>query len=68
MARKKKSERVYYKKALSVIKDNARIRRIREKYGADAFKKWGTKGKGSPILLAYKEGRITIKPRRKISD
>lgn len=67
MAKKKKSEREYYSKTFKIIPDRARIRRIKEKHGKDAFIKWGKRG-GSPILKAWKEGRIIIKPRRKISD
>jgi hypothetical protein len=67
MARKKKSEREYYKRTFKIIPDSARTRRIKEKYGKDAFRKWGRKG-SSPILKAWKEGRVSIKPRRKISD
>jgi len=38
-----------------------RIKKIREKYGADAFRKWGSAG-GNPVLLAQKKGyKITIR-------
>jgi hypothetical protein len=33
-------------------RDSQRIQKIKRKYGADAFKKFGRKG-GSPILLSY---------------
>jgi len=33
-----------------------RTRRIRRKYGKDAFKEWGSKG-GNPILLKHKGGK-----------
>ncbi len=37
-----------------------RIKKIREKYGADIFVKWGKSG-GNPTLLAIKKGyKVTI--------
>lgn len=36
---------------VKVIDDN-RTKKIRQKFGKDAFRKWGKLG-GSPILLAY---------------
>jgi len=39
---------------------------IRKKYGKNAFQKWGRTGT-SPVLKAWKEGRVTIhtKPQKK---
>ena len=37
------------------IKD-ARLEKIKHKYGKDAFKKWGRKG-GSPILIQYAKSK-----------
>jgi len=31
---------------------------IKKKYGANAFRKWGAKAGGSPVLKAWSEGRI----------
>jgi len=33
--------------------------KIKQKYGSNAFRKWGKLG-GSPVLKAYKEGRVTM--------
>jgi len=41
-------------KTKSPNKYNLRTRRIRRKYGKDAFKEWGKKG-GNPILLKHKK-------------
>lgn len=39
------------------------VEKIRQKYGKDAFKKWGElPNSGSPVLKAWAEGRIAIKP------
>jgi len=49
---------------ISMAKYDARTERIKRKFGADAFKKWGKKG-GSPILIAQREGRVTVHKKRK---
>jgi len=43
-----------------------RVAKIRRKFGRDAFRKWGSEenGGGSPILIAAREGRVTIHGRR----
>lgn len=51
-----------------VVKSKAyeelRIRRIRQKYGANIFHTWGERG-GSPYLLALRRGdKLTIKHRK----
>lgn len=43
-------------KSKSVNKYKLRTRRIRRKYGADAYKKWGKMG-GNPVLLKHKRKR-----------
>lgn len=37
------------------------VEKIRQKFGKDAFKKWGNQpDSGSPILKAWREGRVKI--------
>jgi len=44
--------------------EEARIRKIRNKYGADAFRKWGKSG-GSPYLMALRRGdKLAIRKRK----
>lgn len=40
-----------------MVNQNERIRKIKKKYGADAFVKFGKKG-GSPVLRDWKAGRL----------
>ncbi len=41
-----------------------RVERLKRKYGANIFVKWGREG-GSPLLKAWEEGRVTIHKARK---
>lgn len=34
------------------------VNSIKRKYGANCFSKWGGKTGGSPVLKAWKEGKI----------
>jgi hypothetical protein len=45
---------------MSNTKQEQRITKIKKKFGANAFKNWGGKTGGSPVLKAWREGRITI--------
>jgi hypothetical protein len=45
------------------LKGEAHVKYIKRKYGANAYEKWGKKG-GSPVLIAYREGRVRIIPKR----
>jgi hypothetical protein len=52
---------------MSQSKQEQRIKKIRERFGVNAFSKFGKKGT-SPILKAWKEGRVIIlknKPKSK---
>lgn len=52
--------------ARSKAYEELRVRKIRQKYGANAFHNWGLEG-GNPVLLAVHRGyKVTIhkKPRR----
>jgi len=37
-----------------------RIKKIKRKYGKDAFSSWGKKG-GSPILRDFKKGKLVYR-------
>jgi hypothetical protein len=47
------------------MRNPERVTRIKRKYGADAFRKWGREG-GNPVLIAQGQGaKITIHKRRR---
>lgn len=45
---------------MEVIMSKDRVAKIKQKYGAHIFQRWGEKG-GSPVLRAYREGRVIIR-------